>query len=98
MKVNTMVAAFMLKPGVPAFLQNSQVVSLVRPVDNEQYLCRFPKDARQKKEEYKTVVANSRDLKPLNESVENLLDGSLFPTRTRRNELLVTADFVTCTQ
>jgi len=93
-----MVAAFMLKPGVSALFQKSQVVSLVRPVDNEQYPCRFLKDASQKKEEYKTVVANNRDLKHLNQSVGNLSDGSLFPGRTRRKKLSVTANFVNRTQ
>ena len=88
------------------------ILSLVRPETNtnnsDSFVCRFPKDKlSDKKEAYKLTTVPVSELQSLSSSfsrssssghVENLLDGSLYPSPERPRELLVNADFVTCTQ
>jgi hypothetical protein len=77
-------------------------VHVVRPLQKEQgFLCRVPKSAAQLKESYQTLSIAAQDLTPLvaaKNRPENLLDGSLYPNDSRPVELLIHADFVTCTQ
>jgi len=96
-------ALFALTPGVPAVLLQSvaenkpRTVTVVRPDGVDAFVCRLPKGGGQLRAKYTLLSVPSKNLRPIG-TVENLLDGSMFPSVERPKELVIAADFVTCTQ
>lgn len=80
-------------------------LTVVRPLQQNitdgqkaQYLVRFPKTGSQLRERYTLSEFHADDLQAIGTPDNNLMNGSLFPSKKRPLELQVEADFVTCTQ